>query len=206
MGLDDFMDLDSETKKSYTKSEDDNEESSTQKEVTSKSGPYGYSSFDEYEDTINGTVEQDEELFKYKLPIYPHITLFSAAKPGKRYTRSRDQKKVVCLYHENTQLKSIPRELLMLDTGECERELCIDAISDRVGEDVDPSTSVNLYMFGHTRHIVKMAIGDSMTDNWNLNNIDHVLKSIYNESYTQEFRKRDTVDDKLKSIDHIDEW
>lgn len=206
MGLDDFMDLDSETKKSYTESEDDNEESSNETVVKSKGGPYGYSSFDEYEDTIVGELNQDEKLFKYNLPIYPHIMLSSFPQPGKRYTRSEDKKKVICLSHEPKQLKSIPREILMIDTGECERKLCIDAVSDRVDEDVDPSTTVNLYMFAHTRHIVKMAIGDSMTDDWSLKQKDHVLKSIYNESYTQRFRKKNTVDEKLKHIDHIDQW
>ena len=206
MGLDDFMDLGSETKKSYTKSEDNDEESSNETEIKSKGGPYGYSSYDEYEETINGYITQNDELFKFKLPIYPHIDIDLDATPGTRYTRSVDQKKVICLSDEIKQLKSVPREIIMLDTGECEKQLCMDVLSDRVSMDIDPESELHIYMFAHTRHLVKMAIGDSMVDNWNLKNTDHILKSIYNESYSQRFRKKDTVDEKLKSIDHIDEW
>ena len=214
MGLDDFMNVDGASKSSSSSSTSSSESILDKLDNfgkdsdgnVSRNGPYGYSSYDEYEETINGHITQNEALFKFKLPIYPHIDIDLDATPGTRYTRSVDQKTVICLSDELKQIKSVPRELIMLDTGECEKQLCMDALSDRVGMNIDPESELHVYMFAHTRHLVKMAIGDSMIDDWSLESKDHMLKAIYNESYTQRFRKSDSVNSDLKSTDHIDEW
>jgi len=214
MGLDDFMNVDGASKSSSSSSTSSSESqldeldnfSRDEDGNVSRNGPYGYSSYDEYEDTIKGDITHGEGLFKFKLPIYPHIDLDLDVNAGSRYTRSIDQKTVICLSHEVKQIKSVPRELIMLDTGESEKQLCMDALSDRVGTDINPESELHMYMFAHTRHLVKMAVGDSIIDDWSLESKDHMLKAIYNESYTQKFRKSDSVNSDLKSIDHIDEW
>jgi len=214
MGLDDFMNVDGASKSSSSSSTSSSESQLDELDNfnrdddgnISRNGPYGYSSYDEYEDTIKSDIAHGEELFKFKLPIYPHIDLDLGVDAGSRYTRSIDQKTVICLSHEVKQIKSVPRELIMLDTGECEKQLCMGALSDRVDTDINPESELHVYMFAHTRHLVKMAVGDSIIDDWSLESKDHMLKAIYNESYTQKFRKSDSVNSDLKSIDHIDEW
>lgn len=207
MGLEEFLDQD-DTKNSSTTSEttDKDDNHTDDGDTESSTGPYGYPSFDEYEQTIDGHVERVGDLFKYQLPVFPELRMDATCEHGLRYTLGDEEAIVSCITSGVRPLNSIPRDVIMLDTGEVEKEACMDVLSNRFSTEVTDSTQVRLYMFAYVRHISKMAMGDSMTDDWSLEKKDHVLKAIYNESYTQRFRKANGVDDKLKGTFEIPQW
>lgn len=199
MGLEEFVDIE-------TSEPEDNGNDEKESIQAVNDGPYGYSSIEEYENTVTGHIEKHGNLFKYNLPIFPVIQHKEVYDTESRYTLGKGKTIVSCVSSNIAVLGNIPRDIIMLDTGEVEKEKCIDVLSDRFGTDVSPDTNVTLSMFSRVRHIVKMAMGDSMTDDWSLKQKDHILKSIYEESYTQRFRKSEDVDEELKKTDDIDEW
>lgn len=169
-------------------------------------GPYGYSDREELEDTIEGNMEEHGKMFKYYLPIFPHITQSPEYDRGKRYDMSESFKTVTCVSATRTELRAVNREMVMLDCGTTEKEECMETLSDRFGEDVEPTTEVSLHIFAKMRHVVKMAMGGEFVDDWSLSDKDRVFKAIYGESYTQRFREKDTGQKDLKHIDEIEEW
>lgn len=222
MGLDDFMDLgDEESQTSKSKSSRSTTSSSSSFDELTKydnwvkeedgevhrRGPLGYASRDEYDDTFKGDVDPHGSLFKYFLPMFPHIEPERKYDVGSRYNISTlPPGTVTCICSRNQKLKKIPREMVMLDSGSTEKEDCIETLSERFGFEVDGETEVYMFMFCATRHIAKMAMADEFADNWDLDNRDRVLKAVYGESYTQRFREKDTGELDLKHLDHISEW
>jgi hypothetical protein len=199
MGLEEFVDIE-------TSEPNDDAESEEETLKAVNSGPYGYPSFEEYEDTVTGHIEKHGDLFKYRLPIFPVIEHKEIYDTESRYTIGPEEAIVSCVSSNIRVLSNIPRDIIMLDTGEVEKQECMDVLSERFGTEVSPDMNVTLSMFSQVRQIVKMAIGDSMTDDWSLKQKDHVLKSIYDESYTQRFRNSSDIDEKLKKTDHIGNW
>lgn len=208
MGLEEFVDID-------TSEPEEDSETETESIEAVNSGPYGYSSFEEYEDTVTGHIEKHGDLFKYRLPIFSVINYKEVYNTGSRYTLGPEKAIISCISSEITKLGDIPRDVIMLDTGQVEKQDCIDVLSNRFEQEIStnqldreitPDANVTLSTFNYVRHVVKMALGDSMTDDWTLKQKDHVLKSIYNESYTQEFRESKEIDGKLKKTDHIGDW
>jgi len=161
---------------------------------------------EELEDTIEGNMEEHGKMFKYYLPIFPHITQSPEYDRGKRYDMSESFKTVTCVSVTRTELRAVNREMVMLDCGTTEKEECMETLSDRFGEDVEPTTEVSLHIFAKMRHVVKMAMGGEFVDDWSLSDKDRVFKAIYGESYTQRFREKDTGEKDLKHIDEIEEW
>lgn len=215
MGLDDFMDLDvdekdtSESENTATSEPELLKYDSWTKDADGdleKRGLYGYESREEYKDTIVGELETHGDLFKYHLPIFPHIEPSKEYERGNRYNRETDRTTVTCVSHNMTELHRVNREVIMLDTGHTEKENCLETLSNRFGFEVEPTTEVHMYFFACMRHIVKMAMGDEFVDSWNLDNKDRVLKAVYGETWTQKFREKNTGERDLKHTDHIKEW
>jgi len=213
MGLDDFMDIEADS--TDNTSNQNTEDTSDKSELADKEnfrddgtqyGPLGYESVDEYRATIAGQINWEGKLYKYQLPIFPQIELEDKYSESARYEAFKRKQIITCATKQRMRLCDIPRDVIMLDTGEVEKDECISALEDRFDQNITPGSTVFLYFFTQTRHIAKMAIGDSLTDDWSLKNKDKVLKAIYDESYTQEFRKRDDVEDELKHIDYISPW
>jgi len=169
-------------------------------------GPYGYGDREELEDTIEGDMEEHGDMFKYYLPIFPHITQSPEYERGKRYNMSESFKTVTCVSVTRTELRAVNREMVMLDCGSTEKKQCMETLSDRFGEDVEPTTEVSLHIFAKMRHVVKMAMSGEFVDDWNLTCKDRVMKAVYGESWTQRFREKDTGEKDLKHIDEIEEW
>lgn len=210
MGLDDFMDIEADSTE-----ETNEEDTETTSELANKEnfdedgnryGPLGYESLDDYQETVVGEINWKGELYKYRLPIFPQIEIEDKYSESARYRAFKRKQIVTCATKQRMRLCDIPRDVIMLDTGEVDKDMCISVLEDRFNRDITPGSTVFLYFFTQTRHIAKMAIGDSLTDDWSLKNQDKVLKAIYDESYTQQFRKQDDVEDELKNIDYIDPW
>jgi len=215
MGLDDFMDIDSgDTEDKQTETDDDNEESDLLEHENfrdddgeiKKNGPLGYESFEKYEETIEEELAWKKDLYKYRLPIFPRIEMEEKYETGTRYRAFKGNETISCITKSRLRLANIAREIIMLDTGHVEKEDCINELESRFDTMVTPGTTVHLYFFNQTRNICKLAIADSMTDDWSLQNKDHVLKAMYDEAYTQEFRESEDIDDRLVHTDFIDPW
>lgn len=222
MGLEDFMDMgdDSESSsQSGSNSGSTNSSSGGESKLLKydnwvkgddgkpeRRGPYGYSDRDELDSTIDGDMEEHGDMFKYNLPIFPHITLNPSYEQGMRYNMSESFKTVTCVSSVQTELRTVNREMIMLDCGTTEKDECISTLEERFGEDVEPTTEVCLYIFAKMRHVVKMAMGGEFVDDWSLEDKDRVLKAVYDESYTQRFREKNTGEHDLKHLDHIEEW
>lgn len=217
MGLDDFMDLDTseEQEESASNSQDEQNHSQLLKfdnwvldengEPSSR-GLFGYKDDNTYKETIVGELQRHGDLFKYNLPIFPHIELEDKYERGKRYRLENNKEVHSCISHIAVPLCKINREMVMLDTGELQKEKCVEVLSDRFSEDVGPSTEVHLYFFAMMRHVVKMAASDTFVDDWSLEDRDRVLKAVYREAYTQDFREKDTGERDLRHMDEIPEW
>ena len=205
MGLDDFMDVEPSSTDNTT---EDVEKSNNQEEsiVDNNYGPIGYESLEEYEDTVDKSIKLEGGLFKYNLPIFPVIENTDTYSTSTRYREENMKRNLSCINVDKHILSDVPRELIMLDTGETDKNKCLEVLTERFGEEAKPDTEVYVYFFAKIREIAKFAIGDSLTDSWSLKDKDHILKAIYDESYTQRFRKSDEVDSKYKHIDHIEPW
>jgi len=220
MGLDEFIDVDGN-------STDEDADSNTEATSTSSSansllqkdywvrddkgqlkqlGPYGYESYDDYEETIVGELETHGDMFKYYLPIFPHIEPNPAYERGKRYKSQHDQNIVACVVSQAIELRKINRELIILDTGRSDKPDCIEVLEQRFGSDVSPDDCVYLHFFCKTRHVSKMGLSDEYTEDLGVEEQDRILKAVHRESWTQMFREDDTSDEDLKGVQSIREW
>lgn len=212
MGLDNLIDdrdLSTETKtKSKSKDSDLLEYKSYREENGEiiKNGPYGYPTMDDYENTIKGELQEHGELFKYHLPIFPHIEKTNLYEPQYRYRMEEKGTVVTCISSNETKLKSIPRDIIMIDTGHVERDKCMDELSNRLDIKATPYLKVTLYFFSNVRHIVKMAMADELTNDLSTFKIDMILKAVYDEQYTQKFREKHNEEMNLQHTDHIEPW
>jgi hypothetical protein len=205
MGLEQFIDEDLSSSGSDN-NEDDSNESQDQKQAEDNTGPYGYESYSEFEDTVEDHVSVNSDSIKYRLPVFPIITKDSEYSTAARYTLGDAEGIVSCLSTQQMTLGNVPREVIMLDTGEVEKDECMSELEDRFGSDVGPDTQVVVNTFHQVRHVVKMAMADSMTDDWSIKDTEHAMKAIHGESYTQRFRKSDDVDTELKGHTDIEHW
>ena len=222
MGLDEFMDIEPAEESKSNKDSSNTQEDSKLEDLDNyrkteqgykKYGPYGYESVSEYNDTVSGTIEEHGDMFKYNLPIFPHIegeqigkSETHWSKSAKRFRMKNSRKAVSVVSCEDIPLGEIPREIIMLDTGEVEKDQCIDVLEDRFDYRPSPSSIVSLYFIANVRHLVKMAMGDAKVEEWSLKSKDHIIKAVFGESYTQKFRRDKTVDGDMKSVDHIEPW
>lgn len=213
MGLEEFMDIepdDNESSESKDKSKDSNDiterDGITQYEDrdVGPRGPYGYEKIDDYENTIVGKIDTHGSLFKYHMPIFPHIENEDKYNRGDRYGGISGHQGVSCVSKVKTSLVKINREMIMLDTGQTSKENCLKVLEERFGESVGPDHEVYLYIFAKTRNLVKMALGDEQTETIGTHGKDKILKAVYDETYTRRFRKKDSGETKLHH--HIEKW
>jgi hypothetical protein len=215
MGLENFMDIDSDKTESKSRTNKSSKSKDTPNledkdgftvtedgDVTPK-GPHGYETYADFEDTVSGEFDRLDDRFKFNSPIYPQILLTEEYTVGKRYTDNGEFHVVSCVSREKTKLKKINRELIMLDTGETSKEACMKALSDRFSQEVTGETEVYLYIFANTRHIVKLAMADALTDDIGVSDKDKLLKAVYGESWTQQFRD---MGGEVKGINEIEIW
>jgi len=167
-------------------------------------GPFGYEKMDDYQNTIVGNIDTHGGLFKYHMPIFPHIENEDKYNRGDRYGGISGHQGVSCVSKQETSLVKINREMIMIDTGQTSKDDCLSVLKERFGESVGPDYKVYLYIFAKTRNLVKMALGDELTDTIGAHGKDEILKGVYNETYTRQFRKKDN--DETKLTHHIEEW
>lgn len=234
MGLDDFMSgdsgRDSSTKSSKSSSSSKSKTSSNNKSKDSgnpyskllergnfyqdeegnvkQKGPVGYESWDKYNETIYGHIEIGQHTFKNYMPIIPHIDKPDKYKRSRRYYSDTDAPGTSgvysCVSDLQTELRKIPRELVMLDTGEVEKNKCMNVISERLDIDVKPDTEVSLYMFARVKHVAGLALADAYGDDTNYENLELAKDAIYNIAGAN--KARDGSTDRDVKMDHIDMW
>jgi len=213
MGLEEFMDIESgDSESSESKDKSKHSTDITEKDGITQyedgdvgpRGPYGYEKIDDYENTIVGEIDTHGSLFKYHMPIFPHIENEDKYNQGDRYGGISGHQGVSCVSKVKITLVKINREMIMLDTGQTSKENCLKVLEDRFDESVGPDHEVYLYIFAKTRNLVKMALGDEQTERIGAHGKDEILKAVYDETYTRQFRKKDSGETKLHH--HIEKW
>jgi hypothetical protein len=225
MGLEDFMDM---SGGSDNDGEDEQSGTSSQRSTTSGAettsreekllkrdnwirdedgkvrprGPYGYSTRDEYNKTVKGEVVGEDVQFKHKAPIMTRIDDREPLEEGARYKHRKAHAHCNCIMSERRELQEIPRECVMLDTGEPEKSDALDVLEDRMGFRPEDGDEVTLTVFINTRHAVKIALGEGEIDQFGAYSKDNILKAVHGEAYTQRFREKDG---ELRDVRHTDE-
>ena len=113
-------------------------------------------------------------------------------------------KKFSCISSQKLKLYQIPREMVMLDTGQTEIDNCLEALSERFNQEVTPETEVWFNTLTHTRSCVKLALGNETAGDVSTYKRDEILKAVYNEAYTRQFRSNYL--DNMKSVTDIEPW
>lgn len=225
MALDDFMDLDSdpETDSSNDEKTEDNSHESPLKDFDSYKKTsdgdwesYGHLSFqttEEWRQTIVGSMEKQDGLVKYSLPAFPHIQHTKNSEcdkkrfeSGKRYKIDGSIKNFSCFSCGVVKLSSIPRELIMIDVGEVKKDKCMDKITDRIDEEVNKETKVELLLFANTTHLIKLAIADSLVDSWKAMADVETAKAILMEDNANTVVGDKTDEEHVSNEYHIEPW
>lgn len=209
MALDDFMDISSDDNESTSEDESKTTETEEKTQNISPKGPNGYETIEDYKNTIDGEINTDYDMIKYSMPIFPVITETEEYDTGTRYKDSEKKTPTACVLSQHTQVSDISRELLMLDTGKTSKDECMSVLSDRFNANVEDTTEVVLNIFLKTRHVVKLAMSNTVNESVNTQNRSVIMKAVYNEMYAQHLQSM--LDDELtqeqeKTIMEIQEW
>lgn len=220
MGLDDFMDLDENSESNNRKQTNNNTElelnsykKSTDNKIQPK-GPIGFTSIEDYEDTINGSIEIPDNLIKSEMPIFPHIVheddISELDMNGQAYTNRfiiNNEAETACVIsYTISPLDSVPRELLMIDTGKVVQSECLNVLSERTGRELSWEDTVYVLILGKTVNLAKLAIANSETDNLNTHTRKKILKAVYGSSYAHALIDDTEPDVSSLDITSISEW
>lgn len=214
MGLDNLID-EEEQNNQQTSSSTSTKRSLTdfaEPDIRENVGLYGYESKEDVRKTIEGKLTPHDDQFKYHMPIFPHIERNKEYNFGSRYKLNIPNGMILisgtvsCIYMRNVTLSSIPRELIMLDTGNTEKEKCYSVLQDRFNEEVSDDTTVCLHIFIRTKHTTKIALGDEQSNKLSTYPIERILKAVYGESWTSQFRATETGISDTKHPDQIGIW
>lgn len=205
MGLEDFTDTSSTTTDTNDEDKSNNNSATVDTGEYKQYGPFGYETFEEYEETVEELdFEVNEGLMKFRMPIFPMITTDNCMSVKTRYIIKPMMKKFSCISSQQLKLYKIPREMVMLDTGQSEIDNCLEILSERFDEEVTPETEVWFNILTHTRSCVKLAIGNEVAGDISTYKRDEILKSVYNEAYTRQFRSNYL--DNAKGVRDIEPW
>lgn len=205
MGLDDFTDSSNSSAKTSSKEQKSNSKETIGTREHKQYGPYGYQTFKSYEDKVEQLdFKVNEGLIKFRMPIFPMITLDNVMQTNGNYQIKPMMKKYSCISSEKVNLHQIQRDIVMVDTGKTELEDCLNTLSERFGIEVTPKTEVWLNMLSHTRSVVKLALGNEATGDVSSHKTDEILKAVYGEAYTRRFRSNYVTD--MKKHTEIKPW
>lgn len=205
MGLEDFTDSSSSSTNTSTEKQKSKSKTTVDTGEHKQYGPFGYETFEDYEETIEELdFEVDEGLMKFRMPIFPMITTEDCMSVKTRYKIKPMMKKFSCISSQKLKLYQIPREMVMLDAGQTEIDNCLEALSERFNQDVTPETEVWFNILTHTRSCVKLALGNETAGDVSTYKRDEILKAVYNEAYTRQFRSNYL--DNMKSVTDIEPW
>lgn len=229
MGLEDFMDMSDDSdndgedeQNASTKHSDtstNTELTDTEKERLSKDdwyrdengkvrprGPFGYGSKQEYDKTVKGMLEVEKKQFKHKAPVMTRIDDREPLQEGDRHQLYKANGTWSCVVSERRKLQNIPRECVMLDTGEPEKSDALDVLEDRMGFRPEGEDEVTLTVFIHTRHAVKIALAESEISNFGVTAKQNIMEAVYGVGGVQKLRLKDAEVDEIKKRDEIQMW
>lgn len=216
MALDDFMDIDSGESGSSSGSSSGSTQSTdkgsnltdrpnfqrTPDGSVRRTGALGFSSIESFDDTKKGDFATEELNAKFWFPMFTHILPEKAYEVGNRYTlkvykdeehsKVRHMTGISCYDVTETQLNRIPREVVMLDTGEHEKEAVLDVLTERFGHTVEPTDTVFIHHFSDYISLAQTAIVSSNMNKVNNRTIDYINESALHR-------------DRLKFLDEYDE-
>lgn len=226
MGLDDFLGQESSTESKSTTTEssqssESDESVSFDSDIHQKPdpesdkdlrAPIGFGSLEDYEDTRKGEFITHELNTKYWYQMFTHILPEQEYDIGGRYLmkvfKSEDEQRtwevstITCVSVSETQLYKIPREVVMMDTGEYRKEEALDTLSDRFGYEVSPKDTVSLHFFTKWRGIVEGAMISSEIEKVNNGTIERLTRAFMHSSeykYTNQY-------DRLPNRNNIGKW
>ena len=222
MALDDFMDIDSDSKESKPTQDNSTEKLAISDNIEDydnfylnngkliRRGLLGYDTMGSFEDTQKDNLVFNELLVKFWYPVFPHTAGSKLTEVGNRHSMrivTEDGKchrvtGVTCFDISEIQLKKIPREVIMLDTGEYEKQEALATLSDRYGYEVSPTDTVHLHHFGSYKALAQSAIVNTQINRFGNKEYAMLTESAMREGKLRELRQR--FDE--KHITDIKEW
>ena len=233
MGLEDFMDIDSD---SSTDSENKSSSSDDSSETSQDDG-FDFSHRPEYcmgddgewqhkgrvghesQSSFCDTVDYDQDIdlrptLKQLSPIFTHLSTEKQADIGVRYrevpkmtsTSHAVEKDITCIGAEKIKVEDMPREIMMLEVGETNEDKCIDALEEELDIEIDKDTELWLHTFAKVTQIARVAIADEETEGEHVNDKVHTAKDLIGHRVTMDRAYSDEYPNDLKRSYEIDLW
>jgi len=223
MALDDFMDIDSESNNTESTQDNSKEELPISDNIEDydnfyledgkliRRGLLGFNTMESFDDTKKEQLEFNELLVKFWYPVFPHTAGNKLTEVGNRHQMlvvTGDDRTchrangITCFDITETELRKIPREVIMLDTGEYEKEEVLATLSERYGYDVTPTSTVFLHHFGSYRAMAQSAIVNTEIDRFGNREYAMLTESALRPNKLKSLRKRFGK----KYITDIPEW
>lgn len=157
-------------------------------------GPIGFGSHEDYEETVLGELNTEEVNTKFWYQMFTHILGEESYEVGGRYKlkvyKSPERNKIhtyatiTCFAVTETQLKRIPREVVMMDTGRFEKQDALELLSERLGYDVSPTDTVFMHHFCKWQGVAKGSMISENLESVNLKDITRLTKAfMYGDQY-----------------------
>ena len=133
--------------------------------------PIGFSDLDDFRKQVKGEYTFDANNVKFYMPMFVHITTEDKFQPGERwimrcsgagYLPYWSHYTASVVSSQKQKLRTVPREVAMLDTGEVEFKSVKLTYEERFGTDVDGDTEVFVNIFAQAKHTARMAVANKV--------------------------------------------
>lgn len=133
--------------------------------------PIGFKNPDDFKKQVKGEYTFDANNVKFYMPMFIHITAEDKFQPGERwimrcsgagYLPYWSHYTASVVSSQKQKLRTVPREVAMLDTGEVEFKSVKHTYEERFGTDVDGDTEVFINIFAAAKHTARMAVANKV--------------------------------------------
>lgn len=133
--------------------------------------PLGFTNLDDFRAQVKGEHTFDANNTKFYMPMFVHITTEDKFQPGERwilrcsgagYLPYWSHYTASVVSSQKQKLRTIPREVAMLDTGEVEFKSVKHTYEERFGTGVDGDTEVYVNIFAKAQHTARMAVANKV--------------------------------------------
>jgi len=133
--------------------------------------PLGFSNSDDFKKQVQGEYTFDANNVKFYMPMFVHITTEDKFQPGERwilrcsgagYLPYWSHYTASVVSSQKQKLRTVPREVAMLDTGEVEFKSVKHTYEERFGTDVDGETEVYVNIFAKAQHTARMTVANKV--------------------------------------------
>jgi len=150
-------------------------------------GPVGYETQDDFEETKTKDLKTTEINPKFWYAMYPHVLPEQTWSSGDRLSaivyQSEDQsgvyrhRSVTCVVSVEKELRTIPREVIMLDTGEVTKQEALETLSERFGHTVEPTDMVTLHFFADWMGMAASVMATNNLDSVRTHQLEDIQKA-----------------------------